>query len=136
MTARRRRSPRPRRRRPDGRRQRKTLLTLTAIYEPDVGGWVRGRLVELPGAITAAPTMKGARSMIRDALVEYLASFDPPPAAPRIEVEELELQIVLRGENTVTLDEEGQARFAAGIYKSALVFDAATNGEDGLRAPT
>jgi hypothetical protein len=67
---------------------------LTAVYEPDTGGWVRGQLVELPGVITAAPNLKEARSSIRDALVEYLAASEALAQSAGAEVEELVLEIV------------------------------------------
>lgn len=41
------------------------------------------------------------------------------------------LKLLIRGEESVTLERAGQAALAAWIYKSALVFDAAINGEDG-----
>jgi hypothetical protein len=41
------------------------------------------------------------------------------------------LKPLIRGEETVTLDRAGQVAFAAWIYKSALVFDAAIDDEDG-----
>ena len=68
-------------------------LKLTAIYEPVENGWTQGRLVELPGVITAAPTLAEAKTMLRDALVQYLASFDSAPVAraPGAEREELNL---------------------------------------------
>jgi predicted RNase H-like HicB family nuclease len=94
MTARRRRRPEgTRRHRPDRSRRTPTQLSLTVIYEADAGGWVRGRLAELPGVITAAPTIKQARPMIRDALGEYLASFGPVSEKGAIEIEALELRI-------------------------------------------
>jgi predicted RNase H-like HicB family nuclease len=72
-----------------------TKLKLTAVYEPVEDGWIQGRLVELPGVITAAPTLAEAKEMLRDALVEYLASFDSAPtaSAPGAETEELLLTI-------------------------------------------
>jgi predicted RNase H-like HicB family nuclease len=68
-------------------------LKLTAIYEPVENGWTQGRLVELPGVITAAPSLAEAKTMLRDALVQYLASFDSAPvaSAPGAEREELNL---------------------------------------------
>jgi predicted RNase H-like HicB family nuclease len=70
-------------------------LKFTAVYEPDENGWTQGRLVELPGVITAAPTRAEAKVMLRDALTQYLASFDSTPAAegPGVECEELKLTI-------------------------------------------
>jgi hypothetical protein len=41
----------------------------------------------------------------------------------------------IRGDDAVTLDREGQAVFAAWIYKCALIFDAAANGNDGDLVP-
>ena len=41
------------------------------------------------------------------------------------------LKPLIRGDDSVTLDEEGQTVFAAWIYKCALIFDAAANGNDG-----
>jgi hypothetical protein len=51
--------------------------------------------VELPGVITAAPTHAEAKVMLRDALAQYLASFDSTPATvgPGVEREELKLTI-------------------------------------------
>ena len=49
-----------------------TPMTLTALYEPVDGGWVQGRVRELPSVITAAPTRAEARAMLEDAVREYL----------------------------------------------------------------
>lgn len=49
-----------------------TPLTLTALYEPVEDGWVQARVRELPGVITAAPTRDQARTMLEDAVREYL----------------------------------------------------------------
>jgi predicted RNase H-like HicB family nuclease len=70
-------------------------LKLTAVYEPDENGWMQGRLIELPGVITAAPTLAEAKGMLRDALAQYLASFDSTPeaTAPGVKHEELRLTI-------------------------------------------
>jgi predicted RNase H-like HicB family nuclease len=70
-------------------------LKLTAVYEPVENGWTQGRLIELPGVITAAPTLVEAKGMLRDALAQYLASFDSTPGttAPGVEREELRLTI-------------------------------------------
>jgi hypothetical protein len=45
------------------------------------------------------------------------------------------LKPLIRGDDTVTLDGDGQAVFAAWIYKCALIFDAAENGNDGDLVP-
>jgi predicted RNase H-like HicB family nuclease len=72
-----------------------TEIKLTAVYEPVDDGWTQGRLVELPGVITAAPTLAEAKTMLRDALVQYLAAFDSTPdaTAPGAETEVLALTI-------------------------------------------
>jgi predicted RNase H-like HicB family nuclease len=72
-----------------------TDLKLTAVYEPVEDGWIQGRIAELPGVITAAPSLGEAKTMLRDALAEYLASFKTAPgaSAPGAESEELELTI-------------------------------------------
>lgn len=68
-----------------------TDLRLTAIYKPDDDGWIQAQLVELPGVITTGRTLEEAKEMLRDALTEYLASFDSVPAEPGTEREELRL---------------------------------------------
>ena len=70
-------------------------MKLTAVYEPVEDGWIQAQLVELPGVITTGRTREEAREMLRDALAEYLASFDSTPAAegPGVECEELKLTI-------------------------------------------
>jgi predicted RNase H-like HicB family nuclease len=70
-----------------------TRIALTAVYEPDTGGWIAAHLVELPGVITAAPSLKEARSSIRDALAEYLAAYEEPPAPSGGEVERIMLEL-------------------------------------------
>jgi predicted RNase H-like HicB family nuclease len=77
-----------------GPQRSRTRFALTAVYEPDSGGWIRGQLLELPGVITAAPNLKEARSSIRDALAEYLAASEPIAPSAVAEVEELVLEIV------------------------------------------
>lgn len=72
-----------------------TKLNLTVVYEPVENGWTQGRLVELPGVITAAQSLTEAKEMLRDALAEYLAALDSAPdtKAPGAESEELLLTI-------------------------------------------
>ena len=36
-------------------------IKLNAVYEPVENGWTQGRLIELPGVITAAPTLAEAK---------------------------------------------------------------------------
>jgi predicted RNase H-like HicB family nuclease len=58
-------------------------LHLTAVFESVENGWVQARVPELPGVITAAPTREEARSLLLDAVREYLLSLlTDPPAAP------------------------------------------------------
>jgi predicted RNase H-like HicB family nuclease len=47
-------------------------LSLTAVYEPVEDGWVQATIEELPGVVTAAPSLDEAREMLVDALREYL----------------------------------------------------------------
>jgi len=54
-------------------------LTWTAVFDKVENGWVQGRIAELPGVITAAPTMGEAKAGLVDALHEYLASLAEPP---------------------------------------------------------
>jgi len=68
------------------------MLSYTAAFEPVEDGWVQARLAELPGVITAAPTMDEAQELLLDALREYLLSLaeravtSAPAAARRIDV--------------------------------------------------
>jgi predicted RNase H-like HicB family nuclease len=49
-----------------------TRVSLTAVYEPVENGWIQARIAELPGVITAAPTLEEAKDLLVDALREYL----------------------------------------------------------------
>jgi predicted RNase H-like HicB family nuclease len=51
-----------------------TGMELLVVFEPDEDGWLRASIEELPGVITAAPTLDEARELIRDALNEWLAA--------------------------------------------------------------
>ncbi|MBS1863458.1 MAG: type II toxin-antitoxin system HicB family antitoxin [Actinobacteria bacterium] len=68
-------------------------MKLTAVYEPVEDGWIQAHFVELPGVITAGRSREEARILLRDALREYLASFDSVPADPGTEREELALTL-------------------------------------------
>lgn len=60
-------------------------LSLTAVYEPVENGWIQAHLAELPGVITAAPTLEEAKELLADALREYLLALgaaDASSAAP------------------------------------------------------
>lgn len=57
-----------------------STLTWTAVFDPVENGWVQAHIAELPGVITAAPTVDEAKADLIDALHEYLASpAEPPP---------------------------------------------------------
>jgi len=47
-------------------------MELHVLLEPDEQGWVRATIEELPGVITCAPSQEEARTLIRDALGEWL----------------------------------------------------------------
>jgi predicted RNase H-like HicB family nuclease len=49
-------------------------VVFNAIYENVEGGWVQGRVRELPEVITAAPSLEDAKELLLDALLEYLRS--------------------------------------------------------------
>lgn len=66
-----------------------TQLTFRAVFETVEDEWIQGRLVDLPGVITAAPTLDEAKAMLADALAEYLRSFAiPGPPTPDGEITE------------------------------------------------
>ena len=47
-------------------------ISLTAVYESVENGWTQARIEELPGVITAAPTLEEAKELLADAVREYL----------------------------------------------------------------
>jgi predicted RNase H-like HicB family nuclease len=47
-------------------------MELHVLFEPDEHGWARATIEELPGVITCAPTLDEARTVVRDALDEWL----------------------------------------------------------------
>lgn len=49
-------------------------MELHVLFEPDEQGWVRATVEELPEVITCAPTHDEARTLVRDALGEWLAA--------------------------------------------------------------
>jgi predicted RNase H-like HicB family nuclease len=61
-----------------------TPMTLTALYEPVEDGWVQARVRELPSVITAAPTRAHARTMLEDAVREYLLAMLEPGSAGEV----------------------------------------------------
>jgi hypothetical protein len=56
-----------------------TEVSFTAVYESVENGWYQGRLLEVPGVITAAPTQAEAEDLLLDALREYVLSFAEEP---------------------------------------------------------
>jgi predicted RNase H-like HicB family nuclease len=60
-------------------------LIWTGVFETVDDGWVQARVAELPGVITAGPTLEEARRLLVDALREYLLSLgqgEPTPPVP------------------------------------------------------
>ena len=51
-----------------------TPLSLTAVYETVEDGWIQARLEELPEVITVAPSLAEAKTMLEDAVREYIAA--------------------------------------------------------------
>ncbi len=49
-------------------------LRVTAVYEPDERGWVNAHVLEIPGINTCAPTEDEARTMLADAVREFVAA--------------------------------------------------------------
>lgn len=45
---------------------------MTAVFEETDGGWVQASIAELPGVITAGPSLEEAQELLLDALREYL----------------------------------------------------------------
>jgi len=68
-------------------------LRLTIEYdEPDEGGWIVARIVEVPGAVSQGRTQQEARDNVVDALRLMLSS-DDGVASPGDGVE-VELQLI------------------------------------------
>ncbi|TAK23882.1 MAG: type II toxin-antitoxin system HicB family antitoxin [Chloroflexota bacterium] len=73
-----------------------TQLSYSAIYEPVEDGWIQARIAELPGVITAAPTLDEAKAMLADALREYLLSLREDVIGDSAERDQLVLVIQAR----------------------------------------
>jgi predicted RNase H-like HicB family nuclease len=74
-----------------------TPLQLTALYEHVEQGWVQARVAELPAVITAAPTRDEARTLLEDAIREYLLALldlEAPDQAPA-EVDSEQLAVTI-----------------------------------------
>ena len=49
-------------------------IQLSIVYEPVEAGWVQARIEGIPEVITAGPSKAEARTLVLDALREYLRS--------------------------------------------------------------
>ncbi|HEY8693540.1 MAG TPA: hypothetical protein VIR57_12465 [Chloroflexota bacterium] len=58
-----------------------TRLDLNATYQQVDNGWIQAQLVEIPGVITAAPTLGEAKEQLVDALREFLLALTEPSAS-------------------------------------------------------
>lgn len=71
-------------------------LRLTAVYEPDDNGWVYAHVLEIPGINTSARTEAEAKSMLEDAVREFVASLADDAereARPNTRYETLEIDL-------------------------------------------
>jgi predicted RNase H-like HicB family nuclease len=59
-----------------------TDLTWTAVFETVEDGWVQARVAELPAVITVAPSLEEAKTLLLDAVREYLLSLHQDPVEP------------------------------------------------------
>jgi predicted RNase H-like HicB family nuclease len=66
--------------------------TLTVVFEPVEDGWVQARIAEVPAVITVGRDRSEARSMVEDALREYLLAVgDAKPSESTGESEKVSL---------------------------------------------
>lgn len=70
-------------------------LTLTAIYETVEGDWVHARIQELPEVITAGRTRAEAEELLKDAVLEYLASLSEPLVGDHLAGDRQSLQLTV-----------------------------------------
>ena len=72
-------------------------LALTAVYETVDEGWVQAHVEEMPGVITAAPSLVEAKELLLDALQEYLLALgsqtDASPQQGDVTREPLEISL-------------------------------------------
>lgn len=64
-------------------------ISLSIVYEPVERGWVQARIEGIPEVITAGPSREAARSLVLDALREYLLSIrgnEDPADSERVEL--------------------------------------------------
>ena len=82
--------------RPDNLAGMAAQISFTAVYEQVENGWTQARIEQLPGVITAAPSLKEAKELLADALREYLLSLgEPAKAAPQGSVERGRVEVVI-----------------------------------------
>jgi predicted RNase H-like HicB family nuclease len=72
-----------------------STLTYTALFEAVENGWTQARIAELPGVITAAPSLEEAKEWLVDALREYLLSLTAP-AQDTPEAAHSRVEIIIR----------------------------------------
>jgi hypothetical protein len=58
-------------------------ISLSILYEPVESGWIQARIEGIPEVITAGPSKEAARSLVLDALREYLLSIRDEQAPDR-----------------------------------------------------
>jgi hypothetical protein len=68
-------------------------IPLTVVYELVEQGWTQATIAELPAVITAAPSRDEAKSLVIDALHEYLLSLESDPPRSGSDSEPIELLI-------------------------------------------
>jgi predicted RNase H-like HicB family nuclease len=59
-------------------------LIWTGVFETVDDGWVQAWVAEIPGVITAGPTLEEARRLLVDALREYLLSLGQGEPSPPV----------------------------------------------------
>jgi len=64
-------------------------ISLSILYEPVEHGWVQAPIERIPAVITAGPSKEAARSLVLDALREYLLSLRDDTETPDRELVEL-----------------------------------------------
>lgn len=74
------------------------LLRLTPVYHEVEDGWTQATLRELPGVITAAPTLEQAQELLIDALREFLLSFSEEPSETSASAGTLTIAVDIAGQ--------------------------------------
>ena len=74
-----------------------SAIQFTAHFETVENGWVHAHLNELPGVITAAPSLDEAKEMLVDALREYLLSLGAAEGtASRSDTNDTAVEVIIR----------------------------------------